>query len=73
MTKEHFIKKWSTSKEQDEMRDDLEEVINRHEIMKEAQADAVGRSKQCEHPWSDVLGDGEMQPAKCLKCGEILS
>lgn len=26
----------------------------------------------CEHPFSSVLGDGEMQPAKCLKCGKIL-
>jgi len=29
-------------------------------------------NKECEHPWSSVLGDGEMQPAKCLKCGETL-
>lgn len=28
--------------------------------------------EECEHPWSSVLGDGEMQPAKCLKCGKIL-
>ena len=27
----------------------------------------------CEHPWSFVIGDGEMQPAKCLKCGKCLS
>ena len=27
----------------------------------------------CVHPWSAVVGDGEMQPAKCLACGKILS
>jgi hypothetical protein len=26
----------------------------------------------CEHPFASVLGDGEMQPAKCLKCGKLL-
>lgn len=26
----------------------------------------------CVHPWRTVLGDGEMQPAKCLVCGEYL-
>lgn len=29
-------------------------------------------SGECEHPYHAVLGDGEMQPAKCLKCGKIL-
>ena len=29
--------------------------------------------KECEHPWASILGDGEMQPAKCLKCGKSLS
>ena len=29
-------------------------------------------SGECEHPYRAVLGDGEMQPAKCLKCGKIL-
>lgn len=29
-------------------------------------------NKECEHPWASVLGDGEMQPAKCLKCGKVL-
>jgi hypothetical protein len=29
--------------------------------------------EECEHPFDSVLGDGEMQPAKCLKCGKILS
>lgn len=27
---------------------------------------------ECEHPYHAVLGDGEMQPAKCLKCGKVL-
>jgi hypothetical protein len=30
-------------------------------------------SDVCCHPWASVLGDGEMQPAKCLKCGKSLS
>ena len=29
-------------------------------------------SSECEHPYHSVLGDGEMQPAKCLKCGKVL-
>lgn len=29
-------------------------------------------NQECEHPWASVLGDGETQPAKCLKCGKIL-
>ncbi len=29
--------------------------------------------KECVHPWADIIGDGEMSPAKCLKCGKILS
>lgn len=29
--------------------------------------------QECDHPYASVLGDGEMQPAKCLKCGKILS
>ena len=29
-------------------------------------------SGECEHPYHSVLGDGEMQPAKCLKCGKVL-
>ena len=29
-------------------------------------------SDECEHPYHSVLGDGEMQPAKCLKCGKVL-
>lgn len=29
-------------------------------------------SSECEHPYHSVLGDGEMQPAKCLKCGKFL-
>lgn len=28
---------------------------------------------ECEHPYASILGDGEMSPAKCLKCGKILS
>lgn len=27
---------------------------------------------ECEHPWASILGDGETQPTKCLKCGKIL-
>lgn len=26
----------------------------------------------CVHPWSSVLGDGEMKPARCLACGKYL-
>ena len=29
-------------------------------------------SGMCEHPWNSVIGDGEMKPAKCLKCGKYL-
>lgn len=29
-------------------------------------------SDECEHPYHSVLGDGEMQPAKCLKCGKVI-
>lgn len=29
-------------------------------------------SGECEHPYHAVLGDGEMQPAKCLKCGKVI-
>ena len=29
-------------------------------------------SGMCEHPWATVIGDGEMKPAKCLKCGKYL-
>lgn len=29
-------------------------------------------SGECEHPYHAVLGDGEIQPAKCLKCGKVL-
>jgi hypothetical protein len=28
---------------------------------------------ECVHPYASILGDGEMSPAKCLKCGKILS
>jgi hypothetical protein len=27
---------------------------------------------QCQHPWHSVVGDGETQPARCLKCNKIL-
>lgn len=29
-------------------------------------------SGMCEHPWASVMGDGEMKPAKCLKCGKYI-
>jgi hypothetical protein len=29
-------------------------------------------SGECEHPYHSVLGDGEIQPAMCLKCGKVL-
>lgn len=29
-------------------------------------------SGECEHPYHSVLGDGEMGPAQCLKCGKVL-
>ena len=28
---------------------------------------------ECEHPYAFIIGDGEMSPAKCLKCGKVLS
>ena len=38
----------------------------------EAQFFIKEQEDECCHPWSSVLGDGETQPAKCLKCGKIL-
>lgn len=38
--------------------------------LKNLQLGAV--SGMCEHPWASVMGDGEMKPAKCLKCGQYL-
>ena len=29
-------------------------------------------SGECEHPYHSIIGDGEMKPAKCLKCGKYL-
>ena len=29
-------------------------------------------SGMCVHPWASVIGDGEMKPAKCLRCGKYL-
>jgi len=31
------------------------------------------KEETCVHPWSSVVGDGEMQPARCLACGKVLS
>lgn len=31
------------------------------------------KEAECEHPYASILGDGEMSPAKCLKCGKVLS
>ena len=49
------------------------------EGMKKSILDAINEalsqppvSGECEHPYHSVLGDGEMQPAKCLKCGKVL-
>lgn len=49
------------------------------EGMKKSILDAINEallqppiSSECEHPYHSVLGDGEMQPAKCLKCGKVL-
>ncbi len=39
------------------------------EMLKSSKANV---SDMCEHPWASVIGDGEMQPAKCLKCGKYL-
>lgn len=38
-------------------------------MLKSRKADVSG---MCEHPWASVMGDGEMKPAKCLKCGKYL-
>lgn len=29
-------------------------------------------SGECEHPYHSIIGDGEMKPTKCLKCGKYL-
>ena len=45
------------------------------EAIKKAQNQALrihDVSGMCEHPWASVMGDGEMKPAKCLKCGKYL-
>jgi hypothetical protein len=42
------------------------------EILNNRANEALGihdLSEVCEHPWASVIGDGEMKPAKCLKCG----
>lgn len=39
------------------------------DMLKSRQADVSG---MCEHPWASVMGDGEMNPVKCLKCGKYL-
>ena len=49
-----------------------EEIV---EAIKKAQNQALrihDVSGMCEHPWASVMGDGEMKPAKCLKCGKYL-
>ena len=32
-----------------------------------------GINAECVHPWSSIVGDGEMSPAKCLKCNKVLT
>lgn len=39
------------------------------EMLKSRKADVSG---MCEHPLASVIGDGEMKPTKCLKCGKYL-
>lgn len=55
MTIERFIRKWLANpaypyseQSKDEMRDDLDEVISRNEIMKEAKIDAKNREMTAE-------------------------
>lgn len=36
------------------------------------QVNPIEAESICEHPWASVMGDGEMKPAKCLKCGQYL-
>ena len=44
------------------------------ELLKEATVaiDGMLKKEDCEHPYYSVIGDGEMKPAKCLKCGKYL-
>lgn len=35
--------------------------------------EVIYSEEECMHPWADVMGDGNMKPAKCLKCGKVLS
>ena len=49
-----------------------EEIV---EAIKKAQNQALrihDVNGMCEHPWASVMGDGEMKPAKCLRCGKYL-
>jgi hypothetical protein len=43
----------------------FEQVCKEYKRLLEAES-------MCEHPWASVMGDGEMKPAKCLKCGQYL-
>ena len=45
-----------------------------HEAMEEyaAQFRLFAVSGECEHPYHSIIGDGEMKPTKCLKCGKYL-
>lgn len=73
--KEDFLKKWSNwwilarnAKELNEsFAKELDAVIAHESALRQPPV-----SGACEHPYYSVLGDGEMQPAKCLKCGKVL-
>lgn len=51
---------------------DMQEIRN---IVNEMQSDELRQepvSGECEHPYASIIGDGEMKPARCLKCGKYL-
>jgi GTP cyclohydrolase I len=49
----------------------LKEATN--EIDKMIKSRKADVSSMCEHPWESIIGDGEMKPAKCLKCGKYIN
>ena len=50
--------------------EDYDYMIRFREILEALRQAAV--SGECEHPYHSIIGDGEMKPAKCLKCGKYL-
>jgi len=53
------------------LREKADVQLKHARLIREALRQPPG-SGECEHPYHAVLGDGEMQPAKCLKCGKVL-